>query len=301
MSDTYQELSDRELEEGFWILTHRALVIRILTVFLAIVSGVTFLFTVGAVVKFIAIDRGETIKFFTELREQGGWLAPQSPVKPLEKKKLWILEGVDEMNDVVAEIVNPNELWWAEFDMYVRAGEDRHGPYPNYILPGKNRYAAALSLKLGGASSPDVEFENMRWHRVSPLERDTFLSRASFDISEPTLISGDHGGISKLVKVTRAIFTIKNKSSYRFWDVEISLLQKEGDEIVGVQLLPLSNIGPSEVRTMETRWYEEFATNPEFDIVSSVNVFDERTYQAPSLSDRPYQDVKKKDREEVGQ
>lgn len=270
-------MTEKEIKFSEWYLSHKLLFKKILTGILIAISGGLLIFSAV-----LFIDWA----FVTGPKERANLkTSSKVTISPEARESIKaeniIFGGAQTFAggvgryDVVAEIRNPNDLWWADLE-YRFLGEGLSGQWRKaFVLPGDKKYLTELGLSLPfHPRNVYLETRNMRYHRIDNHEIPNFDQWRK-----------DHGNIIltdkefKQEKSSGAIsFKAKNDTAYNFWDTGFYALLYRGDQLASVNYTVISNFLSGETREVRMSFYEGLPTITKFEIITDLNIFDEKIY-----------------------
>lgn len=209
-------------------------------------------------------------------------LQPHFRPFPIEIMTTYILPGGTDKNDIVSELINPNDKHMVYFEYYY----DFNGNYTDrksgFLLPGENRLLVAYGLDTsvyGGSAV--LRIENLRFQRINPHEvSDVGLwreERVDFSVSNFTYsFAGEEGQHAHAVR-----FTITNNSAYgyRYAEFVVGLYQNSG--LVGVMPLMLRDFEAGESRQIDLRNFVGNLSVTGIQVYPIIDLTDKAVYLAP--------------------
>jgi len=146
----YDNLSNKELETGYWYVTHRVLLKKIGIFILAIVSGGLLLYGTIGLINHYLVGRSANLALEADLMKNKldqSLLAEINKPKDLQVLETTVIESDSSSFDFVTTVVNPNAQWAVEsLDYYFSFGQDKSNVRSEYILPEQEKYLLFLNL-----------------------------------------------------------------------------------------------------------------------------------------------------------
>lgn len=273
------QLSDKDLSRGYWFVTHRAFLIRILEVVIGIVAFVTLLYSAWQTVDWLTSRKAEEEALRT-LVQSGtdiqALLARNTP-QGLEVGTATALPLGGGRYDMVAQINNPN-LRWAiqkvDYTFTTAAGEQASGS--SFFLPLEDKLVMVLGVSL--ASSPgnvSVALSNTNWQRIRDIAK---LSLPQFSISNQQLevLPASDGGLS----TTRLTFDLTNESVSNFWEVGVKVLLTVGNTPQAVGYQVAQNVASQIPVRLQFFWPGQEVHSDGVVVKPEVNVLDSSVFKA---------------------
>ena len=294
MSEDYEDLSEKELSFGYWFLTHKVLLRKILVIFLIALAVIFFAYAIYGLVIEIVIN-GQSFNTAMQnlpknLVDYSGYRAVNQP-KDLQIANITIITGKGEKYDLVAKIKNPNPNWALSFDYQFVTGvdevdlnKDKSGSNParikkGFFLPGEDKYLMDLSVasprRIGQAR---VNFTNIQWQRVVNYAA-IGAEKFNFSAEGVKFIPASATEISGKLPVSQVTFQATNKSAYNYWGVGFQIILFRGGEAIGAaNYISLSQLLSGETRPVTVNWFESLPDISSVQIIPEVNVLDQSVF-----------------------
>jgi len=191
-----------------------------------------------------------------------------------------VLSLGDGRYDFYAEVVNPNDRWWAEVD-YIFTSGNVTGEGTGFVLPSDRAplviFSVSSSIPLTSAM---IQLKQVTWHRLDahtvPVyevwKQDRFrlaITDISFDPSFE--LSGK--------KIGRMTFTLTNEGPYGFYEVPLYFLLSRGGNVVGVNRTEVSTLDVGETKQMTVNWFGAVPSVSTYEVIPQINLFDPEVYQ----------------------
>lgn len=289
MSEPYQiggGFTEQELNAASWWVRHGLSLRRAgyiaLIAFIVIVWGYVIWSVLDAYI--ISYPRENQISaIITDNQRQRARLTADAP-ESIQIGPVASFASTGDRRDFLTEITNPNASWWAEFTYHFKVGDGTTPTRKGYILPNGQRYLTEVGWKAAGAiSSPEIEIENLAWHRVDPakVERDyaSFIERRlQLQITQPTYTNNLKVGEQT---VGQSNFTLQNNSGYGFWSVDLIVVLFRNGTPAGVTQLNQTQIKPGESRDVSINWFDNLTGISNTVVQPNVNVLDPSVFLPP--------------------
>ena len=123
--------------------------------------------------------------------------------------------------DLVAEIANPDNNWWASFNYQFQVKNELTEKRNSYILPGERKKLVDLSVPDGDSVSRLV-LSDITWQKeinYAELKK----QRLRFDIQNVEFVPVSELGIGQKLSVSRVLFSVYNR-------VQMRKLSKDTDQ-----------------------------------------------------------------------
>lgn len=276
-----EKLSEKELNLSYWFLSHKALLKKILTVIIAGIGGIFLIYSLIGFIDWAFISGpGERANLNTILQIETNPAALQAiKAKDIIFGEPQIFASGAGRYDLIAEALNPNDKWRAEFD-YQFVGEGLDGaPKKGFLLPGESKYIVELGVeKPFRPLNPRLQITNLKYRRIDPHAIPDYGKwrdeRLNINISDKKLASAsqDKKNISTLS------FKAANNSAYSFWSAGFYGLLYRGEQLISINYLSAENFMSGETRDLQMQFYEGLPSITKYEVVPEVNIFDENIY-----------------------
>jgi hypothetical protein len=290
----FQDLSEKELKFGYWFLTHKLLLRKILIIFLIVFSVGFFAYAIyGLVIELVVY--GQSFNSAMQSLPQNlvnfsGYKA-KNQAKDLQVSSITVIAGAGERYDFVAKVKNPNPNWTVEsFDYQFITGidevdfnKDKNAPNPDrvkrsFILPGEEKYLVDLSVeskrRIGQAR---LDITNLKWRRVTDFAT-TQKEKFRFEISDVQFIPATATEISGKLPISQVTFNAANKSAYGFWNVGFYIILFKGSAMGGANYLSIDQFLSGQTRALTVNWFESLPNITQVQVVPEVNILDKNIY-----------------------
>gem|GEM_PF-1349424 len=280
-----QPLSDEELQKSYWFLTHRGQIRRVTAMILSIICAIIWGIAIFLTVKIVILPWQNYQGMLLNLKKQYTLFPVRTLVQDIQKDAVSFAQSEEGIYDLYVRIKNPNPLWRVHFDSVFSIDGEALPPQSGFLLPDEEKYLMYAGLKR--TTQPitlGLELKNISWNRISKKEKEDMSLRTRItvkDIKITPVQQMEGGGLS----YTKLTFKIVNETVYRFWELSVPILVKTGDQIIAINTLPLTNFGSGESRLMESRWNADLSNATAVDILPTVDIFDPRLYQAPTVQE----------------
>ncbi len=277
-----QDFTERHIETVIWYVAHKTLLKRLLIGAIMLVDVALILFSLfGAGLDFASLPtrRQQDLEL---LKTQIPWSTIRAESAPIELE----LGGVELLRvggvvDVLARVRNPNPRWYARFHYTIGLGDNVESNTDGFLLPGEERTLFRSIRAAGGTVVFTIE--NVTWRRINPKEISNFetwrAERINFETKDaqfiPAVISENNKTVS------RAKFTITNKSAYSYLEPAFLVLLYRGSRLLAIQKTVLEQFVSGQTRQVEVSWFDQVGAISNIEIVPDIDVMDEEVYLKP--------------------
>lgn len=251
--DDYKPLTPQELDRGYFFLTHRELIKKII---MALVIFVLIILYAFMVFRFINLFQGGSWQNMALQTSQNyDWAShhQQRAPQPLEVTGTQLISLGNRRYNLVAFVNNPNLDWAIKEAQYrfVVNGEPLDSEY-SFINPGEKRIIVNSSYQASDTvNSLEFNFGNLAWQRVADDYQDV-----NWQISETNYYPATRQteGDRTFEVPARVTWQARNMSLYDFWEVNWQVILLNNDKIVGIQEIISKDFSSLEKRELETIW-----------------------------------------------
>lgn len=186
-----------------------------------------------------------------------------------------ISTGENKLN-LIAEIYNPNENWFAEeMDFSFTIDSFPIDWESAFVLPNTKRYLFKFSYenKNEDLGDLDLEIKNVNWSRV---KKDVNYILNNISVQDKNFsLTQDYSKLD---------FTINNNSTFGWWQTGWQIVLFRGKNIVGVNYITVSGLLSGEQKKVSVLWDEKLISPDSVDVIPDINLFDESNYMSESSS-----------------
>ncbi|MFH0857062.1 MAG: hypothetical protein V1860_04145 [bacterium] len=279
----YDPLSDKDLERGYWFVTHKVFLSRIAySIFIAF-DLIIILFCAYKLINYYTFENYAYENFLAEnAADQLNYTSINEVIKPsdLQLGSVKILDSGQSDNkkyNLMAEIYNPNDKFRIDFNYQFIYNETSLAQYADYLLPGQKKIIADFSSVIkDGAAIAEVRLNNVNYNRISkeyPSPLDFMAERMDFKIKNIELIP-----LNLKQDISKIKFNLANDTVYNYWEINLYILLYKDGGIIGADKIAINKINSGETRPVEINWYEYLPPSIKVSVISDVDIFDPQVY-----------------------
>lgn len=270
-------LSDWQLKLSYFYVSNKLLLRKLLVLLLILINFVFWGYSVTGLL-FWALDYQRLTKQTTDLMFSSTAVLPLVEAlkpKPLNLSTVNAFSGNGNLFDLMADVVNPNPDWLARFDYSFVGGSVTSTKFSSFVLPGDHK----ILLDLGRASAEgQLEVTNIKWQRVSGFTGLRAV-RDRFTVTNEQFLAAPQVGDPSRVR-----FTIKNDSSFSYWETGVTIVLYNGGSIVGVNFLTIPQFKSGDQRDVEMNWTKAIPQVDTIEVIPAVNYLDSANIIPPASS-----------------
>lgn len=274
----YKPLTKKQLERGYFFLTHKALYRKIVFAISILILIILYIAIILGVINYIKGSSYQNLALNLNNKEDWATIHSQRQPIPLEVSSTAVLPLGDKKYNLVAFVDNMNNDWSiTEFDYTFIINNKPIEVGKTFLNPGEKR----IILKIGYKSQEvvknlDVQLDNIKWRRFDdsvPIINWRISDIKFYPVSRQT-VGSDTEEIPAHVN-----WSAENLSLYNFWDIGFQIVLFSGSKIVGVQEINSSNFLSLEKRNFEVPWLDDLPRISKTDIYPVLNWLDYDNYK----------------------
>ncbi|MEK7473284.1 MAG: hypothetical protein AAB668_00940 [Patescibacteria group bacterium] len=276
-------LTERQMRlASFWI-RNRPLLKRIGYGSLIAFASVCWLFVLWSLLDTYAISYPRESRISRVILQNQLALAglQTSAPRPIEPSQATIFDTTLGRQDVLVEIINQNETWWAEFDYQFDLSGERTSMRRGYVLPNGRRYLTELGYEpQTRGRTARLIVENVRWMRVDPT-----AVGGSYPTFADTRFQFHTDNIAYTRDLTigtqtvgQSTFSLVNDGAFGYWNPSVTVVLSRGTTPVGVTTIQLAQIRAGETVPMTINWFNNLAGVSRTDVQINVNILNPAAY-----------------------
>jgi hypothetical protein len=283
MSDEFGQLTEKELEVGYWWVTHRLKIkaALILTAILVIVviylnAGIRFYqYLAGSAEHQAMLEELTSNAVNYEIIHKSS-----APAPVLIGNSLAVGDMVSGY-DLVTLVENSNNRWWLKEIEYQYIGSHTTtAPQITYLLPNEKKYLFAFNTPVDfDPVNAKIFITRQLWEKV----KDNNQVDAKKQWIKPDLYAENinYQSSDMFFNEAKVTFDLVNDSSYSFWEVEVQILLWQGNRLLGVNVVTLDDILATSKRTVSSIWPNALPAGLRTEIIISANSLSEDNIQVP--------------------
>lgn len=250
-----EQLSNRKLDFGYWVATHRKQLKTALTVVIGAIAAASVLVFLFYLIMWLT-HIAETNRINEELNSSViNFNATEQP-RSIETLMTTSVRRDDERVDVVVHVRNPNATWSAsamEYELLI--GGQSAGMKTITLASMQEKYLVQTNIPYTGTSLPPVSLsiQQVEWKRTADQEA---LPTDDWEFINPSFRYIGEGSETSLFK-SELSFTIQNRSVFGFREPEVVVQMKDASGTVqAVDAIILDQIDSLETRDLTFKWPE---------------------------------------------
>jgi len=275
-----QDYPNGVLDFGYWYVTHKLLLKRILIGVLIGINTLLIGYVVFALVQQYAIRYTDFRADLQNLRS-GGQFAQLQAIRQSQYPQNLRVTGIrvfetGTARNLVATVANPNSGWAATFEYYFQVGDSATAVREGFIYPGESKSIIDLGVTDVGAVR-QLMIENVLWEKVNNFS-EVYAERYDFPVENVVFTPSRTSEISDQVPISRVRFDITNETPYNYNNPVFLILLRSGGQVVAVNTTATAAFLSGETETIEATWFQNLPQIQDVQIIPQINIFDEDAY-----------------------
>jgi len=279
------DLSEKQLNWGYWFVTHKIALRRILSVFLIVFSAATL----GFSGYYLALDimnapvREADLVALVKSGLNPAVAAAQAP-KALSLSNVQIIVAQGKY-DFIGTVNNPNQYFAARFTYRFTGGAVATPPADEFVLPGEQKFIMQLGVvSATRPSNASLEILTTSWQRIDrhqyPDWSDFAAEHLNFPISDISYVPEIELDSDK-PPIGKTSFTITNDTGYGYYGIRALVVMYRGPAIVAVNSTTFDSLRPSGSLSGEVTWYENYGAVTSIKVFPEVDILNDASYIRP--------------------
>ncbi len=231
-----------KLELGLWYVENRLKIIDLayFSIFLlAIFSWSYFFYEFGSyLIKGIPANQMIVKEVLAKNLPNYSYYLERSAVD-LRLHPAKIILGTANKRDILAQVQNPNDDYWARFTYYFLNNNEKIGERKGFILPGETKQLLVLgqdiSTSFGGIK---LAIKDIEWGRINPHEFGVWekFKEDHLDFKFSNIVFSPSTGslLTEKTPLNILSFHVENNTSFNYWNVPLIISLYNYKDLVSV-------------------------------------------------------------------
>lgn len=276
-----KEISNVELEFGIWYTSHKIFLKKIFLFIFIAFNILLYSYNIYTSFQLFVAQRDRNSNLLLNmLYNSPGVNSVKQKLKPadIQINGITILHNENNTVNIVAEVFNPNNIYYANRIMYRFSDSQKiFSEGETYLWPQERRYIIIYNIPaIHSSQGVNVQLYRVIWKRMNDYiakqqERMNFpIQMAGFTPSQ--VVFGDTF-IPGSIK-----FTIENQTIFNYWDVELSIVLYNGTSIVGSAYTQLHTLKSLEKISLDIKILTDASAVTNVEIFPEINILDDAVY-----------------------
>ena len=252
----YQPLKQKELDRGYYFLTHRPMIKKTLYGVAIAILALSYLFIIGNIIKYVTGTSFDTTAL--QMANSTDWATYHQNRMPRDisvSATQFLAIGSGRYN-LLARVSNPNDDWAvSEFEYTFIVNGEALETNTLFLNPTEEYFLLEIGYESTQAiSSLKVVLDNIKWRR---WENDTPVIRWQIKDINFKPLSREVVGNDTITVQPRATWEAINTSLFAFWEVDWQVVLYNGDRVAAVSEVKAKDFDSLESRQLEAIWLND--------------------------------------------
>ena len=254
--DDYKPLKQKELDRGYYFLTHRPMIKKALYGVAIAILALAYLFVISNIIKYVTGTSFNTAAL--QMANNTDWATYHQNRMPQDinvSATQFLAIGAGRYN-LLAKVSNPNDDWAvSEFEYTFVVNGKALEAKTLFLNPGEEYFLLDIGYESTKAiSSLKVVLDNIKWRR---WENDTPVIQWQVKDNNFKPLSREVVGNDTIVVQPHATWEAINMSLFAFWEVDWQVILYNGDRVVAVSEVKSKDFDSLESRQLEAIWLND--------------------------------------------
>jgi len=275
-------LTEKQLKIAYFFVAKRKLLKKIIIGFLILIDILLFSFSIYHFIQYFSQSKGHE-EMMKELTTRGiNFSLLNQAISPLPPQIITsgaILVGQSKYH-LICLVENPNPTWFIESLNYkfISSNGFIGQNFKTFILPGEKKTLVDFNESIS-QSPRDIscEFSEIKWQRIKPKDYNLLEISDKFLIKDLQYILPQNPEGRSITQ-----FKFVNSSVYNFWEIDLSVILYEGNQIVALEKTKLSEVMSGEERKVKIIWSTILPFISKTEVQPEINIFDVTSFIKPN-------------------
>jgi len=287
--ENFTDLSNQDLERGYWWLQHKELINKIFLVFLILSLLSLYIWLAFAYLRYWQSGSWETYAQQLD-SQQFNWAQyhQERVAKALKISSAQALATNGSLYNLVAAVENPNTDWSATKLTYrfVVNGQAQANK-ETFVLPVSNKFLLQLAYQAKTSiQSVQIEILETTWQRVGETDFNVFT------LNDPQYLGPNIQVVEdkKIDLPARVVWQATNDSLFDFWQVPWQVAVYNQDRLVGVSELLVEDFKSLETKDLEVVWLYDLPRITKVLVTPQLNIKDKNNIKNQNKDNKTIED-----------
>lgn len=289
IEENFTDLSNQDLERGYWWLQHKELINKILLVFLILSLLSLYTWLTFAYLRYW--QSGTWQAYAQQLNDsQFNWAQYHQTrvAKSLKISGAQALATNGSLYNLAAAVENPNADWLASKLTYrfvvngqVQANKE------TFVLPLSQKFLLQLAYQAKTSiQSVQIEILDTTWQRVGDEDFNVFTLNDPQYLGPNTQMVED----KKIDLPAKVVWQATNDSLFDFWQVPWQVAVYNQDRLVGVSELLVEDFKSLETKDLEVIWLYDLPRITKVVVTPQLNIKDKNNIKNTNQDNKTIED-----------
>ncbi len=286
--DDYKPISQKELERGYFFVTHRLLLQKIILAIVILLLAILYVF---AVWRGIAYFRGGSFgslaaQIDEDTFDWASYHQKRAPQEIVIDDAQSISLGNKKYN-LTAQVANPNNDWaLSEVEYYFVVNGQATPTATTWLNPGEEKLFLLPAYEApAGVTRLSLEISDKKWQRIDSnfINIDFEVANVQFHAATRQVVDNQTLELS-----ARVSWQATNTSLLSFWDVGWQVALYNGDRLVAINQLTTHDFLGLEQRDLEVAWLNQLPRVTKAKVIPLFNKLDYDNIKDVEVEPRDY-------------
>lgn len=178
--------------------------------------------------------------------------------------------------DIIADISNPNNVWYATFKYQFKIGDELTALQPGFIFPGTSKKLITLNVENGNQVT-ELVISDLEW-----IKEINFLAQEAekFNIETKniSLIPAAQLGLGDKVQISRVKFDLVNKSAFNYANIVLQIYLLNAGQIQAVSQISSGVLNAGQTQSYQVDFFQALPKTNDVSIIPEINFLDPKVF-----------------------
>jgi hypothetical protein len=268
--DNFDGPSLKQLNFGLWLSEKRKDIRQLLIIILIVISLGLFSYSIYNYVIYLQNNKEQPANISV----------PQSPRNMVSNLKLGSVQVFNNYSktDLAVKLINPNDKFMATFEYCFTRGDKNIICDSEFVMPSGQKYVLALGQSLEN-STENINFviSGISWKRIDSHEipdwSNYYNNHLNFVVNDLKV-----SNITNNTDIKILSFSIKNNTSYSYYEAPLNILFLNGEKLIGVNRYFLENFLSGQEKEIKINWKTKLFNINQTSVKPDINLLDSNVY-----------------------
>lgn len=280
-------VSTKKLTRGLWYLENKENLRKLLIMFLILVGGVSWSYTLYGFAYYLFVGMKQDDKNLADTLATPGishQLILQRQAAQLQTGVVMVFNSLGNKFDFLDQLVNPNSSQWATFNYYFQTENGSTTMQQGFILPEETKYITALGETFD-AMPVDAKLvvESINWKRLDPRQLPDWpaykAEHLNIEIKDIKFTPARATGLSEKIGLSQLEFNAINNSAYNFWQMNFFALMYSQGNIIGINQYNIQGYLSGETRLVQASYPDQLGRVDKIEVIPEINIIDKNVFK----------------------
>ncbi len=185
--------------------------------------------------------------------------------------------GTSNKRDIIGQISNPNQDYWARFTYYFLNNNEEIGEKKGFILPNESKQLLMLGRdipkSIGGLR---LMIKEIKWGRVNPHyfgDWEKFKKdHLDFNFSNISFAPSESSSLTEKIALNSLSFYLENETNYNYWNVPLIISLYNYSDLISIATYEVNDFESSSSRNISFTWPGNFKKVTDIKIKADLDI-----------------------------